>query len=477
MNTLQKIFYFEWLRLKKSNLFLSLVVILTILFGTAFYTGMKHVQFRKNTIEYIQKTENKNYEEGKKNALEVENNPDMTFKSPFMNPTNPVGVGWRTGNRVFFLEPKDLSFISIGDSDFRPNYYKTSLFKKQTLFHNSEIENSAILYNKHFDLGFVLIFILPLVCIALTYNISSYDRENGTMGILLSGVNSFRKLVFLRFLFRGIVVFLVCLVLLILGLVFTGNIRVIASMEFFVFLLIVASYLALWCGISYWVGSFRRSSSFNVSLLAAVWLLLVILLPSVVKEISVKLHPMPSKIDLIAKERAVADSIRQKSDKILSKYMDDHPELVVGASQEEKNRATYARFSTAAEVEKVMKPLRDFHDSKIDEQEYFIEMYRFVSPAIMTQKMLDYISGNSRDRYQEFDAQFLDFREEYKMFFIEKIFKGKKFKSTDYDLIPKREFKDINREDSIRNFIINILIIVCMTCILIVWANINYKKI
>lgn len=476
MNTLQNIFYFEWVRLKKSNLFLCLTIILIILFGTAFYTGVRHFQFRKDTIAYIQKTEQENYKKSQEKARVAENDPNFKSKSPFRDPTHPIGVGWMMGNRAFFMKPTAWSFISIGDSDFRPNYYKTSLFKNQTLFHNSEIENASVLYNKHFDLGFVLIFILPLICIALTYNIASYDRENGTMGILLSGTKSFQQIIATRFLFRGGVIFGLCAMLLVLGIVLTGNTGVILSVEFLLILLTIVSYITLWCSIAYWIGSLRKSSSFNISSLASIWLVVVILLPSIIKEFSTKVYPMPSKIDLIAREREVADSVRQKSDKILSKYMDDHPELIAGATQVEKNKATYTRFSTAAEVEKIMKPLKDTHETKIDEQEHFIEMYRFFSPVIMMQRMVDYISGNSRDRYKEFNTQFLDFRKEYKAFFITKIFAGEKIKSTDYDLIPKKDFNDKKTGESSIKFITNVLVIVLMAMGLILISNKKYKK-
>ena len=111
-----------------------------------------------------------------------------------------------------------------------------------------------------------------------------------------------------------------------------------------------------------------------------------------------------------------------------------------------------------------MKPMEDQFEPQLENQETTIEHYRFLSPAVMMQKMVDYLSGNSKERYSEFTTQLNDFREQYRTFFAKKIFEAEKFKSTDYDQIPKAHFVEKNIDSS--RFIFNILFLVVLSGIL-----------
>lgn len=464
MNITQKIIQFEWIRLKKSGLFKSLIVVLILFLTAAFYTGVRHSEFRKNSIEFIKDKEQKSHSEFKNVVAELEKKNEEFKGNGHRDPSSPLGAANSTGNRTFYLPPTDLSFINIGESDVKPNYYRLGLYKKTTLFHTAEIENASVLYNGHFDIGFVLVFILPLLVIAITYNIASFDKEHGTMGLLLSGSTSFKQIVTARFLFRGLVLYFSTILLLIIGIAVTGNFSAFFTLQFWILLLIIALYIAFWCAVSLWVNSYQKSSSFNASILASLWLILVVLLPGFIKEFSTKIHPMPSKIALIAERREVADSIRNKSNEALNQFMEDHPDLVPNPNADKRIKNAIDRFSVDVAVNEKMKPMEDQFERQLENQETTIEHYRFLSPAVMMQKMVDYLSGNSKERYSEFTSQLNDFREQYRTFFAKKIFEAEKFKSTDYDQIPKAHFVEKNIDSS--RFIFNILFLVVLSGIL-----------
>ncbi len=469
MNITQKIIQFEWLRLKKSGLFKSLIMVLVIFLTAAFYTGVRQDQFRKNSIQFIQDKEQKSHNEFKSVVAELERKNEEFKGNGHRDPSSPLGAANSTGNRTFYLPPTDLSFINIGESDVKPNYYRLGLYKKTTLFHAAEIENASVLYNGHFDIGFVLVFILPLLVIALTYNLASFDKEHGTFGLLLSGSTSFKQIVTARFLFRGLVLFASSVLLIVLGIVFTGNFPAFATANFWILLVIIALYITFWCGVSYFVNSYQKSSSFNASILASLWLILVVLLPGFIKEFSTKIHPMPSKIALIAERREVADSIRNKSNEALNQFMEDHPDLVPNPNADDRIKNAIDRFSVDVAVNEKMKPMEEAFDKQLEQQEKTIENYRFLSPAVIMQKMVDYLSGNSKERYSEFNAQLNVFRENYRSFFAKKIFEAEKFKSKDYDQIPKANFVEKPIESS--RFLFNIGFLVVISVILFYFAS------
>lgn len=469
MKIYNKIFQIEWKRLWKSGVFRSLILVLILFLISAFYTGIRYQSFREETIEYINKTEKERYAEFKGVVEELERKNEAFAGNGHRDPSNPMGVANSTGNRTFYLPPTKLSFINIGESDITPNYYKLGLYKKTTLYHEAEIENASILYNGHFDISFVIVFVLPLLIIALTYNITSFDKEHGTLGILLSGIVGFRKIISIRYAIRVLLLYLATIVLFSLGVLFTGKFDVFLEKSFWILLFITFVYTLFWAALSYFVTSFQRSSGFNASVLVVLWVLLVVLLPGIIKEVSSKIHTMPSRIDMIAKKREVTDSIRNKSNDALNQFLEDHPDLVPNTGVDNSLKNSITRYSVDVAVNDVLKPLEKVFDEQLSKQEEMIESYRFLSPVIMMQKMMDYTSGSSKERYTEFTKQLESFREEYRAFFAKRIFSASKFKSEEYDIIPKKEYEEKNIEGN--KFLINLLFLLILSILLIILSQ------
>jgi ABC-2 type transport system permease protein len=61
------------------------------------------------------------------------------------------------------------------------------------LFPERQTENPASLLNGSFDLGFVSVYIWPVLILALTYGVVSTDREAGVLALVLAQPISFRR--------------------------------------------------------------------------------------------------------------------------------------------------------------------------------------------------------------------------------------------------------------------------------------------
>ena len=149
--------------------------------------------------------------------------------------------------------------------------------------------------------------------------------------------------------------------------------------------------------------------------------------------------------------------------------MEDHPDLVPNPNADDRIKNAIDRFSVDVAVNEKMKPMEEAFDKQLEQQEKTIENYRFLSPAVIMQKMVDYLSGNSKERYSEFNAQLNVFRENYRSFFAKKIFEAEKFKSKDYDQIPKANFVEKPIESS--RFLFNIGFLVVISVILFYFAS------
>lgn len=93
------------------------------------------------------------------------------------------------------LPPGLLAPLAIGQSDLLPYYFKVSTDSRETIMASNEIENPNRLLAGRFDLALVLIFLYPLLILALTYNMLSVEQEQGTLALVLSQPVSLATLV------------------------------------------------------------------------------------------------------------------------------------------------------------------------------------------------------------------------------------------------------------------------------------------
>ena len=131
----------------------------------------------------------------------------------------------------------------------------------------------------NFDLAFVIIYILPLLIIAFSFNILSKEKELGTLRLLGAQPVSvamwlLQKMTIRYFVFTLITIFM----LLISAVLFsTGGF---SSFDGLLGLcLIVAGYILFWFVIAYIINIKINNSSKNALTLIGTWLLIVMILP------------------------------------------------------------------------------------------------------------------------------------------------------------------------------------------------------
>ena len=114
------------------------------------------------------------------------------------------------------------------------------------------------------------------------------------------------------------------------------------------------------------ITSFARSSPTNAIALAAVWLLLVVVLPSTLNMAASVLYPMPSRVEMIAALRTATDDASAKGDQLLAKYYGDHPDLAAVSDVEKAaNDVAITRLAIDDEIEQRVRPVVDKYDIQL----------------------------------------------------------------------------------------------------------------
>jgi ABC-2 type transport system permease protein len=426
---------YDWLLLRSTRIFALSVALLVLFTAFALWNGARHVTFQRTTLAAIDSTERAAYAALQSAVRDIEQGKPYKGNE-FQNPQLPYPIGGNKGARFATLPPAPLAMLSFGQSDLLPYYYRVTMTKQQSLYHAEEIENASILYNGNFDVAFVVVYLLPLLIIALSYNVVSSEREQGTLSMLLTSDVRFGSLVLSKFLFRFVLVSLVFAVVLLAGLGLAGINLPQAAPELALLLSVTMLYAAFWFALSFLVNSFGRNSGVNAALLLGVWLLLVLIIPSILTIAATTLHPAPSRVELITQTREASDAAKKRTAQLLSKFYEDHPELLPKGKEINPKDFATASLTAQMDVDKSLKPLQERFHAQTEAQQSLISLYRFLSPAVFVQQTLNDIAGTGYRRYADFNAQTYSFYQRFQQFFVEKVFRQERMTSADFERIP-----------------------------------------
>lgn len=329
---------------------------------------------------------------------------------------------WK-GYEMAAKPPSSTAAIAVGQSDIVPSYLKVqwkAMFKQTSV---DEIENPENLGVGAFDLSFVLVYLYPLLIIALSYNVLSSERENGTQVLLLSQPVSIRQFVIGKILLRGILVIGVAAGISLLGLLVT-NTDIIAQADSWrigVLGIILALYGAFWFALAVVVNAFGKKSSTNALVMLASWIALVLIAPAAVNLLAKSIYPLPPRIELVqalrkASDQAIAQSGFQRP------YRPDLLRKGEEAAFEGTNFDFYSKLlPLEQEGERRAFPVFDRFDSRRRAQQQLTGRFKYLSPAAVTQLALIELANHSAENFNDFNAQVGRYHEAWRNFFLPKV--------------------------------------------------------
>jgi ABC-2 type transport system permease protein len=332
--------------------------------------------------------------------------------------------------------------VAVGQSDIYPYYVKVSTAGKETFLNNEEIENPLHLLSGRFDLAFVILYLYPLMILALSYNLLSEEKEARTLAMTLSQPVSLSRLVAGKIALRFSSVIVLAAGLSIIGVVAAGADLTApgALVRLALWIAIVVAYGAFWFALAVAVNGGGFGSATNAMILAGAWLGLVLVAPSLLNVTVKALHPVPSRVEMIDAIRVATRDASAKGSALMGRYFEDHPELAAPGVNKEEFAAL--SFATQEEIERAVQPILVKFDTELSSQESLVDRYRFLSPAILTQTALNDVAGTGVQRYHHFLALTNQFHQTWRAWFIPKVAKRAKLTALDIDRLPAFEFRE-----------------------------------
>ncbi|WP_422860332.1 DUF3526 domain-containing protein [Flagellimonas sp. S174] len=431
-------FKYELKLLLRSRWIQLLSIVLLLLFGFSTYNGLQKVEKRKKDIADAH--------------LEVKENDEMMLKlldsvergmqvsaSRWTIPTQPMAVG-NYHPRVAAMDPQPMTFIATGQGDLFTHYVKPKVSGDDFTLNFAEMTSPVQLLFGSFDLAFVIIYLLPLLIIAFSYNVLSAERESGSLRLLASqpiGIQTWvlQKLGLRFFWLSMLVIFTLTLVFFVVGINPFSQISL-----FFGLLALVLTYMLFWFALTFLVNLWVGSSSKNAVVLLGLWVVFVLLIPSMLNQLGNTLYPMPSRTIMINEIRTLKAEVAKKQDEILDNYLRDHPEYAINDSTQ--FRGFYHRYMASQKlVKEELSPLINAYEDQLKKQQSWVASFKWVSPSIIVQESLNQMAGTSTQDYESFRKQVIAFAGIWREHFLPFLYNNQDFSQNDYADLPKFQYE------------------------------------
>ena len=438
---LTRIMKHEWRSLVADRTLWVIAPLFALLTGYGIYNGASWVKFQRATLEAAQEEERERFARAKAETTAIEQGKPPA--SAFANPRMPSVAAGRTGPRYALLPPAPLAPLAVGQSDLYPYYFKVTSQSRQTFLTNDEIENPTNLLAGRFDLALVIIYLYPLLILALSYNLLSAERERGTLQMMMAQPVALRTFVAGKIGLRALVVLAMAVGFSIAGFL-AGGVRFGAEgagLRLCLWLALVAGYGGFWFALAVAVNALGRSSATNAMMLAGGWLLFVLLIPSMFNVALTALYPVPSRVEMVQATRRASAEATARGSQVLAKYLEDHPELTAG-KQADPNDFVTRSLAIQTETERLIQPVIDQFDRQVLGQQTLADRFRFLSPAIVLQAGLNDIAGTGAARYRHFLDLVEAFHQVWRDYFTPRILKRAALSATDYDAFPAFVFRE-----------------------------------
>jgi ABC-2 type transport system permease protein len=193
-----------------------------------------------------------------------------------------------------------LNALSIGQRDVNSSIQSLTIRGLENQKYDTDLHNPLNLLLGNLDFSFVLIYLFPLLIIALSYNLLAEEREQGTFRLLASQTGQLRLFLLRK---MGIRVATVGLCLLFLLAYAWGLFQVPLDAAFMAFGALSLVYVLFWFSLSAWVIAWQRSSGFNAATLLAFWVLLTIVVPTGINAFLTNQYPVPEALKVMVQQR------------------------------------------------------------------------------------------------------------------------------------------------------------------------------
>ncbi|MEM9208157.1 MAG: DUF3526 domain-containing protein [Pseudomonadota bacterium] len=301
------------------------------------------------------------------------------------------------------LPPAALADFAVGQADLHPSSAEISTWRNlSSVFGRYQFDNPTTLASTAFDLALVIIVLMPVLMIAVSFDVLAGERSRGTLAMILASPVTLSKLVWTRLAFRNGLIWLIAIAVMAMLVVLNdaGGDRL---ARFGLWLGASLLYALFWfVTIAFCVSRFRSATA-TAGSLVGLWLLFTLALPATFATLAESLYPTPSRLAFLSEIREAQGNTNRNLAKLTEGFLMDHPDLTVGdEGMPSYLRAAYLSNEAARES---TRPIVDAYEAARAGRDRTIRWAQFLSPSIIAQRLLIQSAGADLGRQFRFQNQ------------------------------------------------------------------------
>ena len=489
--TLGTVLRHEWRLLRADRAVVVVLVLFIALAAYALATGERRASAHRSALERVAEAGRRTVAELRQQAVDAERRLAAPSDGPpEYGPRDPEFVLAATRQRNVVLPPSPHEALAVGRTDLYPDVYSVMTLetainpypqalpsKGAGLIFGRAIENVTSprkLLVGPFDLLFLMVYGYPLLIIALTYNLLATEREEGTLALVLAQPIRLRTLVAAKIALRGALIVGLALLCPAIGIAAaTGFAAPGDGTRLLLWTATVVLYGACWLALAAWVNASGRGSAHNAMVLAALWIVLVVVLPSALTLAATELHPVPPRIELVEAARRARNEARVTANEealrrqflerhrdrihdqasiyvamttivepapvgnpLLDGFLARHPKLA-GDRRFTQMSLYYLLLAAQEEaVERRTEAVRGRIADSLDSRRAFLDRWAWLAPASLVQRVLRDAAGTGEARYRRFFDLAAVYQAEQRAFFWPRVFHAAALSAADHDRLP-----------------------------------------
>ncbi|WP_462251316.1 DUF3526 domain-containing protein [Ekhidna sp.] len=434
MKMLLHIFSFEWKNLWRSN---TLKILSTIVLGAGIYGvyfGKFEIDLQKNRIEEVQNYERQQFDSllhwAKLDTSILEN------KDKYEKAVSPTGFGWNKHFTYYVSNDAPAAAgLCLGQRDLFPVYYGFNVTDLARQVNTGELANPMKLLTGNFDLSYVIIFLFPLLVVAMFYNLYAGEKEGGTLSLLQSQSTPLLKILVCKGVLRLLIIWSLVLILLILGFLLQ-SIPILENSKLFLnWILISFGYCFLWAVTMVVIIVLKRTSAFNAIVGLGVWLFFTLITPALLNLFVLSREPLPNRSEMIHELRTLNGQVWDSPKSyVLDKFYIDYPQYDDGDTID-FYKWYYAGFTLMDKEANIMKSK---YEEQVSSRNTILNRWEWLAPAAMVHERISRLSETDRQSHLDFVKEVYTYHRNMKELYYPRIFNGQPFSLDDLNKLSEQ---------------------------------------
>ena len=414
-----RIWLHELRLLLRARLAVLAIVLLAALSAGAVVTGMAEVARQRAAIE----------------AIAPAQAEDIAAVAAWVGEIEDAGSAAYYSFHPTWDAPSPLAFAALGMRDVSPYILRVRALGLEAQIYDGDTFNPELALPGRFDFAFVLVFLAPLFVIALFHDLVSGEREAGRARMLAALPGSRRRLWLRRGGLRFALLFAALAVPFAVGAAASGA----PAGPVLLILAVAAGYLLFWIALAALVGPLRWSSVANAATLAASWLVLVLVLPTLAHVTINRAVPVNQGAEIALAQREMVNRAWDiPREDTMERFYASHPEWSDSPPlPPEFHWKWYFAFHQVGD-ESVAEQVRGYR-AGLERRDAAARTLGWVLPSVGVQALLARLAETDLQAQLAYQDRIRAFHARLREFYYGYLFRDRPFPRADFERAPRFE--------------------------------------